>query len=127
MIAVLDASAILAFLQDEDGADVVEDHLSEDARCGAANWAEVAQKIRGAGRDWSLSRALLVSYGVAVENVTESDGEWAGARWRRGEGLSLADRLCLALAHRLHAPALTADAAQKPSDSMACSRAGSSS
>jgi ribonuclease VapC len=111
VIAVLDASAILALLQDEDGADVVEDHLSEDARCGAANWAEVAQKIRGAGRDWSLSRALLVSYGVAVENVTESDGEWAAARWRRGEGLSLADRLCLALAHRLHAPALTADAA----------------
>jgi ribonuclease VapC len=109
--AVLDASAILAFLQDEDGADVVEDHLSEDARCGAANWAEVAQKIRGAGRDWSLSRALLVSYGVAVENVTESDGEWAAARWRRAEGLSLADRLCLSLAHRLHAPALTADAA----------------
>jgi ribonuclease VapC len=108
---VLDASAILAFLQDEDGADVVEDHLSEDARCGAANWAEVAQRIRGAGRDWSLSRALLVSYGVTVENVTEADGEWTAARWRRGEGLSLADRLCLSLAHRLQAPALTADAA----------------
>jgi ribonuclease VapC len=108
---VLDASAILAFLQDEDGADVVEDHLSGDARCGAANWAEVAQKIWGAGRDWSLSRALLVSYGVAVENVTESDGEWAAARWRRGERLSLADRLCLSLAQWLQAPALTADAA----------------
>jgi ribonuclease VapC len=51
-----------------------------------------------------------MSYGVAAENVTEADGEWAAARWRRGEGLSLADRLCLSLAHRLHAPALTADA-----------------
>jgi ribonuclease VapC len=107
---VLDASAILAFLQDEKGADVVEEHLADDARCGAANWAEVAQKIRGAGRDWPLSRALLVSYGVSVEDVTESDGEWAAARWRRGEGLSLADRLCLSLAHRLQAQALTADA-----------------
>jgi ribonuclease VapC len=106
---VLDASAILAFLQGETGADAVEEHLANDARCGAANWAEVAQKIRGAGRDWSLSRALLASYGMAVENVTESDGEWAAARWRRGEGLSLGDRLCLALAHRLRAPALTAD------------------
>ena len=56
-------------------------------------------------------RALLASYGMVVENVTESDGEWAAARWRRGEGLSLADRLCLSLAHRLQAPALTADAA----------------
>lgn len=111
MTVVLDASAILAFLQDEEGSNVVEEHLVDDARCGAANWAEVAQKIRGAGRDWSLSRALLTSYGLVVENVTESDGEWAAARWRRGEGLSLGDRLCLSLAHRLQAPALTADLA----------------
>lgn len=110
MTVVLDASAILAFLQDEQGADVVEEHLVNDARCGAANWAEVAQKIRGAGREWSLSRALLASYGVSVESVTEADAEWAAARWRRGEGLSLGDRLCLSLAHRLQAPALTADA-----------------
>jgi uncharacterized protein with PIN domain len=34
---VLDASAIVAFLQGEDGADVVEDHLYQDARCSAAN------------------------------------------------------------------------------------------
>jgi ribonuclease VapC len=108
---VLDASAILAFLKGEDGADVVEEHLADDPRCGAANWAEVAQKIRGAGRDWSVSRALLASYGMVVEDVTESDAEWAATRWRQGEGLSLADRLCLSLAHRLHAPALTADAA----------------
>lgn len=111
MTVVLDASAILAFLQDEKGADLVEVQLAADARCGAANWAEAAQKIRGAGRDWSLSRALLASYGVSVETVTESDAEWAAARWRRGEGLSLGDRLCLSLAHRLKAPALTADAA----------------
>jgi ribonuclease VapC len=114
MTVVLDASAILAFLHGEKGADVVEEHLADDARCGAASWAEVAQKIRGAGRDWSLSRALLASYGMAVENVTESDGEWAAARWRRGEGLSLADRLCLSLAYRLQAPAVTADAAWGP-------------
>ena len=107
MTVVLDASAILAFLQDEKGADLVEVQLAADARCGAANWAEAAQKIRGAGRDWSLSRALLASFGVSVETVTESDA----ARWRRGEVLSLGDRLCLSLAHRLKAPALTADAA----------------
>jgi ribonuclease VapC len=108
---VVDASAILAFLQGEQGGDFVEEQLTGDARCGAANWAEVAQKVRGAGRDWSLSRALLGSYGVIVESVLESDAEWAAARWHRGEGLSLADRLCLALAHRLDAPALTADSA----------------
>jgi PIN domain nuclease of toxin-antitoxin system len=82
----------------------------DEARCGAANWAEVAQKIRSTGRGWSLSQALLASYGVAVEDVTESDAEWVAARWRGSEGLSLGDRLCLALAHRLQAPALTTDA-----------------
>jgi PIN domain nuclease of toxin-antitoxin system len=107
----LDASALLAFLQGEDGATVVEERLAEGAVCGAANWSEVAQKVRAAGRDWELSRALLLSYGIGVEPVTAADAEWAARRWRRGEGLSLADRLCLALADRDGLEAWTADAA----------------
>jgi PIN domain nuclease of toxin-antitoxin system len=108
--AVLDASAILAFLQDESGSDVVEASLIDGARCGAANWSEVAQKVRAAGRDWDLVRALLVSYAVRVEPVTADDAELAARRWRAGDGLSLADRLCLALAERVDADVLTADA-----------------
>lgn len=112
MNAVLDASALLAFLQGEDGAAVVETQLERaDATCGAANWSEVAQKVRSAGRDWSLARALLLSYGLRIEPVTIDDGETAAMRWRPGEGLSLADRLCLALAERLGATAWTADTA----------------
>ena len=38
MTVVLDASAIPAFLQDEEGADLVEVQLAADARCGGANW-----------------------------------------------------------------------------------------
>lgn len=110
MTVVLDASAILAFLGGEPGAEVVESHLADDPRCGAANWSEVAQKVRAAGGDWPLVAALLDSYGVRVEPVTRADAEWAALRWRPGEGLSLADRLCLALARRLDADALTADA-----------------
>jgi ribonuclease VapC len=106
---VLDASAILAFLQDEAGSDVVETSLIDGARCGAANWSEVAQKVRAAGRDWDLVRALLVSYAVRVEPVTADDAELAARRWRAGDGLSLADRLCLALAERVDADVLTAD------------------
>lgn len=112
MSEVLDASAVLAFLQGEDGSTIVEEKLRQsDARCGAANWSEVAQKVRSAGRDWSLARALLVSYGLHVEPVTVEDAETAALRWRSGEGLSLADRLCLALAERLGATAWTADTA----------------
>ena len=109
MSVVLDASAILAFLLDEDGAEVVEAELLAGACCGAANWSEVGQKVLAAGRDWDLVRALLLGYGVRVEPVLEGDAEWAARRWRRGEGLSLADRLCMALAERLDAEVLTAD------------------
>jgi PIN domain nuclease of toxin-antitoxin system len=108
---VLDASAVLAFLQGEAGADVVEGHLADGAVCGAANWSEVAQKVLAAGRDWDLARALLLSYDVGIEPVTMADAEWAARRWKRGEGLSLADRLCLAVAERAGLEAWTADAA----------------
>lgn len=109
MNAVLDASAILAFIQGEKGSDVVEAALESSARCGAANWSEVAQKVRASGRDWDLVRSLLISYEFSVEPVTADDAEWAARRWARGEGLSLADRLCLALAERMDARVLTAD------------------
>ena len=111
MTVVLDASAILAFLQGEDGSDVVEAALADDPRCGAANWSEVVQKVLAADRDWSLVRALLTSYPIRVDPVSIDDGEWAARRWRPGEGLSLGDRLCLALAERVDTDVLTADAA----------------
>lgn len=107
---VLDASALLAFLQGEAGASAVEAALeSGGAYCGAANWSEIAQKIRAHGRNWDLSRSLMAVYGLEIEPVTAEDAEWAAQRWIRDEGLSLADRLCMALAHRLDADVLTAD------------------
>lgn len=108
---VFDASALLTFLQGEQGAAQVEEALSAGAACGAANWSEVAQKIRAHGRNWDLSRSLLISYGVRVEAVTAADAGWAARRWAPGEGLSLADRLGLALGDRLHADIWTADQA----------------
>lgn len=106
---ILDSSAVLAFLLGESGSDVVEAVLDAGAVCGAANWSEVAQKVRAHGRDWSLARALLDSYGLAVEPVTTDDAERAAALWRRRSGLSLGDRLCLAMAERLDLEVLTAD------------------
>lgn len=106
---VVDASALLAFVQGEDGSDTVEAALLAGARCGAANWSEVAQKVRAAERDWDLVRALLLSYPTSIEPVVADDAEWAARRWRAGEGLSLAHRLCLALAERMDATVLTAD------------------
>jgi ribonuclease VapC len=110
-MTVIDASALLAFVQGEPGADVVEQALGSHAMCGAANWSEVAQQVLAAGRNWDLVRSLLLSYGVAIEPVLADDAEWAARRWRPREGLSIADRLCLALADRVDADVLTADTA----------------
>lgn len=106
---VFDASALLAFLQGEDGAADVEAGLSAGGTCGTANWSEVAQKIRAHGRDWTLARALLASYDLHLDPVSVEDAELAAASWASGSGLSLADRLCLALGRRLDAIVWTAD------------------
>ena len=108
---VFDSSALLSFLRGETGADTVERELETGGFCSAANWSEVAQKVIAAGSDWNLAAGVLLSYPLEVEPVLRQDAEDAAARWRRGSGLSLADRLCLATASRLGATVWTADAA----------------
>ena len=110
-MTVLDASALLGFLQGEAGADVVEAVLQDDGVCAAVNWSETAQKVRARGADWPLARSLLIGYGVRVEPVGQPDAERAADLWNVGSGLSLGDRLCLAVAERLGSKALTADRA----------------
>ncbi|MGW6130331.1 type II toxin-antitoxin system VapC family toxin [Cellulomonas sp. NPDC055163] len=111
MTTVLDASAILAYLGGEPGADITEQALADGAACSTVNWSEVAQKVRAAGGDWPVATALLSSYGLAVHDGTTADAERAATRWARGSGLSLGDRFCLALGDRLDATVLTADQA----------------
>jgi len=106
---VLDASAVLAFLRDEPGTDVVVDSLTGEVVCGAANWSEVAQRSLASGHNWGEARVWLRARGLEIEPVTAEDAEWAARRWKRSENLSLADRLCLALGSRLDATVLTAD------------------
>lgn len=110
--AILDASALLALLLDEPGADVVAQHL-DGARISAVNLAEAGAKMveRGAGLD-------LVEREVhaAAITVVPFDEEQAleAARLRsatKAFGLSLGDRACLALAKRIRGIALTSDAA----------------
>jgi PIN domain nuclease of toxin-antitoxin system len=107
---VVDASVVLAWLQDEPGIEEAEPLLMEGV-IGAANWSEVLQKARQAGAPAELVGRLLASFGLRVEEVSRADAEAAAALWRRGSGLSLGDRLCLALALRLGAEVATTEAA----------------
>ena len=112
MTTVVDASVVLAWLQDESGSDEAEPHLMEGT-IGAANWSEVLQKARQHGGQPALVARLLSSFGLQVADVTGEDAERAAEIWRPGSALSLADRLCLALGLRLGVAVVTTDAAWK--------------
>ena len=108
--AVLDSSAILAVLNDEPGADVVEAVL-DDAVVSTVNYAEVVAKLVERGGTVLAAQAALQS--VALTTVDFDLALALRTGGLRGEtakrGLSLGDRACLALAEREGAPALTGD------------------
>jgi len=108
--AVIDASVVLAWLQDEPGSDVAERHMVEGI-IGAANWSEVLQKARQHGAQPGLVGRLLTSFGLDVVDVTAEDAERAASLWVAGSTFSLADRLCLGLGLRLDLGVVTTDRA----------------
>ncbi len=112
MIQVLDASALLAFLHDEPGADRVR-RVFENAIVSAVNWAEVVQKSLLRGANVSGMREEFSDVGVVFEPFTSEQAETAAKLWETTHryGLSLADRACLALAMEHNASVLTADRA----------------
>jgi PIN domain nuclease of toxin-antitoxin system len=110
MSLVLDASALLAFLHDEPGADRVKSVL-DGALFSAMNWAEVVQKSLRCKADVIGMREEFSDVGVVFEPFTLSQAELAACLWgkTRRQGLSLADRACLALAMERQGVVLTAD------------------
>lgn len=111
-VTVLDASAIIAFLQGEPGDEVVRlALLSGHCVVSAANQAEIIAKSLDRGADPEAIKTILAELAYTVVDIKAEDGMQAG--WMRGVsrkiGLSLGDRLCLALAQRLKANILTAD------------------
>ncbi len=110
--AVLDASAVLAYLQGEPGGEIVAKHLSS-ASIGAVNFSEVISKLNDRGLDAASVDTVLASIGldvVAFDGMQARDAGLLRADTRR-RGLSLGDRACLALARARGVPVLTAERA----------------
>jgi PIN domain nuclease of toxin-antitoxin system len=107
---VLDASGLLAFLHDEPGAERVRSAF-EGALVSAGNWSEVVQKSLQRQVNVSGMRQEFIEVGVIFIPFTEEQAEIAAYLWNqtRHQGLSLADRACLALAIERKRPILTAD------------------
>lgn len=114
---VLDASAVLAWLRSEPGADQIDTVLDGSA-LSTVNASEIAQKLLQHGTDGTWAIAELRDLGVVLTPFTDTDAITAAELWTptRTAGLSLGDRACLALAHRLNKPALTGDQAWKGLD-----------
>ena len=112
---VLDASALLAYLFDEPGADVVSEALVAGAVISTVNLSEVLGKLVDHGV--SVDQALfdLRAHGLLdlleIADFTAPLAEEA-ARLRestRGLRLSFGDRACLALGKLQNLPVVTAD------------------
>ena len=108
---ILDASAILAFLQRERGAEILTREIRRHAIAGAVNLAEVQTKLvkGGFSPDEAWEQTLTVVATVAP--YTEDHAKMAGSLITITEkyGLSLGDRSCLALAIVLKAPVYTTE------------------
>ncbi len=109
---VLDASAVLAYLQDETGSEKVHAALLEGkAIMSAVNYAEVVGKLLEAGLPESSVKTVMGNMELHIEPLDEKQA-WTIGLLRistREFGLSLADRACLALAYIKKIPVVTAD------------------
>jgi len=112
---VLDASAILAIINSEPGAEKLTPEVLASAVAGTVNLAEVQTKL--VGRGWNFEEAWEDATSPIREAVpfTEEHAKLAGSlvNQTRHLGLSLGDRACLAVGISLQAPIYTAEKAWK--------------
>lgn len=107
---VLDASAVLALVRDEPGADKVAPHVGR-AAISAVNLQEVIKELLLSGLVEATVRELLDELRLDLR-AHDVDAAYAAAGLHahtRQYGRGLGDRSCLALAMQLGVPALTGD------------------
>ena len=114
---VLDASAVLALLKREPGAERVRVVLDR-AILGAVNVAEVQSKLVDLGLSRDAAEARIRFLGCTIFALNEDQAIEVGSliAQTRSFGLSLGDRACLALAIERKATVYTTDRVWKNLD-----------
>lgn len=107
---VLDASAILALLNNEPGSEKVINVLTQ-AAISSVNLSEVVAKLADNGIPETEVREIIATLGLEVINFDTEMSYRAGMLrpLTRQAGLSFGDRACLALGESLGLPILTTD------------------
>ena len=110
--AVIDASALLALLNAEPGADIVAEAIPRGV-ISAVNLSEVVAKLCSAGMPEKAIHRALQPLGLEVVPFDEQQSYQAGLlrSATQNKGVSLGDRACLNLAKILGLVTLTADKA----------------
>jgi ribonuclease VapC len=108
---ILDASTVLALINDEPGAEKLTPELLSNASCSTVNLAEVQTKLVSAGGspDEAWEDALSPVREALPFNDEQAKIAGSLVAQTRRLGLSLGDRACLALGIVLKAPIYTAD------------------
>jgi len=109
---VLDASAVIAYIRREPGAEIVGPVLASSI-LSAVNAGEVVSRLIKLGTEPAGAVELVRQLDYEIVAVDAATGLRAGEliALTLSRGLSLGDRVCLALAEREGVPALTADRA----------------
>ena len=111
---VLDASALLAILNQESGAEQWTDAVI-DGVISAVNLSEVVARLADAAIPEENIRNVIEPLDLEVAPF-DSQQAWTAGLLRsatKAAGLSLGDRACLALGRTMKLPVLTADQAWK--------------
>jgi len=108
--AVLDASALLAMVRGEPGADVVSGIILHSV-ISTVNASEAVAKLVEKGATPDTAKDIIFSLPMRMVPFDADQAAAAGKMWLRGKpaGLSFGDRACLALAESMNLCAITAD------------------
>ena len=114
---VLDASALIAAMYLEKGADLVKKHI-DNALISTVNLTEVIENMLSRGVLVSDARKIIDELSIKTIDYTEEHTFIAAGlrKPNKHKGLSLGDRACLALAMAEKLTVLTADKAWKDID-----------